>query len=124
MNEYQLSDLVSGVMSNFLNSFTIFLSIITAYVVAAFAAGSRLTRVQLVTVNFCFLLSAGAIGILSILLFERFLVLVRTMQQSLQPEVPQVALIDFSWSIAVLYLALTLGSFVFMNNVRRQRIAE
>lgn len=99
MDEYQLSDLASGQMTNFLTSFTVLVSIVTAYVVAAFAAGSRLTRLQLLTVNFCFLLSAGAIGLLSFLLFQWFLALVLSMQ-TLQTEVPQVPLIDFSWFIA------------------------
>jgi hypothetical protein len=99
------------------------MSIVTAYVVAAFAAGSRLTRIQLITVNFCFLLSVSAIGLLSFLLFGRFVVLVRT-SQSLQTAVPQTPLVDFPWSIAVLYLALTLGSLIFMSNVRKQHVSE
>jgi hypothetical protein len=123
MDEYQLSDLAQGQMSNFLTSFTVFVSIVTAYVVAAFAAGSRLTRLQLLTVNFCFLLSAGAIGLLSFFLFQRFLALVLSMQ-TLQTEVPQVPLIDFSWFIAALYVALVLGSLIFMTNVRRQRMGN
>lgn len=123
MDEYQLSDLASGQMSNFLTSFTVFVSIVTAYVVAAFAAGSRLTRLQLLTINFCFLLLACAIGLLSFLLFQRFLALVLSMQ-TLQTEVPQVPLIDFSWFIAALYVALILGSLIFMTNVRRQRMGN
>jgi hypothetical protein len=85
MDEYQLSDLASGVLGNFLTTFAVFLSIVTTHVVAAFVAGSRLTRVQLVTVNFCFVLSTGSIGLLSFLLFRPFLVLVRSMQ-TLQTE--------------------------------------
>jgi len=123
MDEYQLSDLAQSQMGNFLTSFTVFVSIVTAYVVAAFVAGSRLTRIQLLTVNFCFLLSAGTIGLLSFFLFQRFLVLVRTMQ-ALQTEVPQVPLLDFSWIVAVIYGALVLGSLVFMNNVRGPRTRQ
>ena len=66
MDEYQISDLASGVLSNFLTTFTVFMSIITAY------------------------------------------------------QVPQVLLVDFSWYIALLYVALAAGSIVFMSNVRHQ----
>jgi hypothetical protein len=33
MSEYELAELTTGAMSNFLTSFTIFVSIVTAYVI-------------------------------------------------------------------------------------------
>ena len=73
MTEYEISDLAGGAMSNFLTTFTIFMSIVTAYVIAAFVAGRRLSKIQASVVNFCFLISSGVIGLLSVLIFGVFL---------------------------------------------------
>jgi hypothetical protein len=62
MSEYELAELASGAMSNFLTSFTIFVSIVTAYAITAFAAGQRLSRIQVSVVNTCFLITCGAFG--------------------------------------------------------------
>jgi len=46
MTEYEITDLGVATMSNLLTAFSILLSIITAYVIAAFFAGDRLTTTQ------------------------------------------------------------------------------
>ena len=73
MSEFELSELAGTSMSNFLTSFTVFVSIVTAYVVAAFAAGRKLTRLQVSVVNTCFLIASGAMGLLSVGIFRVFL---------------------------------------------------
>ena len=55
MTEYEVADITASVLSNFLTALTVFLSIVSAYVISAFAAGNRLTRIQLSIVNLCFL---------------------------------------------------------------------
>jgi hypothetical protein len=62
MTEYELSDYTSSIMGNFLTALTVYFSVVTVYVVAAFAAGSRLTKIQLVIVNTCFTVAAGELG--------------------------------------------------------------
>ena len=118
MTEYEIRDLASGSMSNFLTTFTIFMSIVTAYIIAAFIAGRRLTGSQLAIVNACFLISSGVIGLLSYLIFRVFLR--RAQEADAIVGTKSVLLIDFSWTVAVLYVILTIGSLTFMWNVRRK----
>ncbi len=73
MSEFELAELAGMAMSNFLPSFTVFISIVTVYVVAAFAAGRKLTRLQVSVVNTCFLIASVAIGLLSVMIFRVFL---------------------------------------------------
>jgi len=73
MTEYELADLSGAAMSNFLTSFTVFVLIVTAYVIAAFIAGKWLTKAQMYVVNTCFVLASSALGILSVLIFQVFL---------------------------------------------------
>jgi hypothetical protein len=116
MSEYELADLTGGAMSDFLTSFTVFVSIVTAYVVAAFVAGKKLSRSQVATVNVRFLIASGAIGLLSILIFQAFLGRAQALGGS---EVASPILVDFTWVVATLYVVLICGSLVFMRSVQR-----
>ena len=57
MTEYEIADITASVISNFLTSLTVFLSIVCAYVISAFGAGKRLTKIQLSIINLCFVVS-------------------------------------------------------------------
>ena len=116
MSEYELADLAGAAMGNFLTSFTVFVSIVTAYVIAAFTAGKKLTRLQVFIVNGCFLIASGAIGLLSVLIFQVFLARAEALGDS---GVASPITVDFTWIVATLYVVLICGSFVFMRNVRR-----
>ena len=105
MNEYELADYTSSVMGNFLTCITVYFSIVTAYVVAAFAAGARLSRVQLVIVNITFTIAATVIGTLSYLIYVRFYELAVLSQQVLE-----TIIFDFGPPLAILILILYLGS--------------
>ena len=59
MTEYEVADIAASVLANFLTSLTVFLSIVSAYVISAFVAGQRLTKIQLSIVNLCFLVAVG-----------------------------------------------------------------
>ena len=115
MSEYELADIAGVPMGNFLASFTVFISIVTAYVVAAFTAGKRLSTVQVTVVNICFLIAAGAIGSLSILIFQAFL---RRAQALGESEVASPVTVDFTWAVIVLYVILICASLIFMRSVR------
>jgi len=117
MSEYELADLAGIAMSNFLTSFTVFVSIITAYVIAAFTAGKRLSKVQVLVVNTCFLVASVAMGALSLLIFQAFLSRAEALGDS---DVAAPLTIDFTWVVAILYLILVIGSLVFMGNARHR----
>ena len=115
MIDYELANYASSVMGNFLSCITIYFSIVTAYVVAAFAAGKKLTKLQLIIVNTSFSIAAGTIGLLTVLVFNRFLELAQRLQDA-----ERTPLFDFTYALAVLVLVLYLGSLVFMNSVRNK----
>ena len=64
MTAYELSDLMNGVNSNIIAAQAVFLSIVTAYLVVAYARGSELTRFQVFFVNAIFLtfMAIGIVG--------------------------------------------------------------
>ncbi len=119
MTEYELADYTATLMSNFLSAITIFFSIVTAYVVAAFISGDRLTKLQLVVVNATFTIAAGVMGTLSFLIFSRFFELARLTQSQNQSPIA-TPLVDFGLPLAILIIAMYIGGLIFMWSVRRK----
>ncbi len=119
MTEYELADYTATLMSNFLSAITIFFSIVTAYVVAAFISGDRLTKLQLVVVNATFTIAAGVMGTLSFLIFSRFFELARLTQSQSQSPIA-TPLVDFGLPLAILIIAMYIGGLIFMWSVRRK----
>ena len=113
MIDYGLAEYAASVMSNFLSAIALYFSIITAYVITAFIAGSRLTKLQLAIVNVSFTIAAGTIGTLAVLTFGRFFELARRLQDS-----AGTPLVDFSYPLGILVAIVFLGSLVFMWSVR------
>lgn len=116
MTEYEIADIAASVLGNFLTSLTVFLSIVSAYVISAFAVGERLSRVQLTIVNSCFLFAAGILGFFVVALFRRFHALV----QSIDVARGVIGDIDFTWALCVLLLVIVIGSLIFMWSVRTE----
>lgn len=116
MTEYEVADIAASVLGNFLTSLTVFLSIVSAYVISAFVAGQRLTKTQLSIVNFCFLIAVGILGYLVVSLFRRFFGLA----QSIEVERGLIGEVDFTGPLCVLLVAIVLGSLIFMWNVRTE----
>jgi hypothetical protein len=113
MTEYELLDYIASLMANFQTALALFFTIVTAYVVAAFVAGDRLTRLQLLIVNACFAIAAGIVGSLTVLIFARFY------SYAEQASVPDGApLIDFRWPLGLLVFAVFAGCLVFMWSIR------
>lgn len=119
MSEFDLAELAGTAMSNFLTSFTVFVSIVTAYVVAAFGAGRKLTKLQISIVNTCFLIASGAMGLLSVLIFQVFLRRAQALGELNNAVIGVGPVVDFTWVVAVLYVILICGSLAFMWNVRQ-----
>ena len=116
MTEYEIADIAASVLANFLTSLTVFLSIVSAYVISAFVAGQRFYKIQLSIVNLSFLVSAGILGYLVISLFRRFFGLV----QSIELERGLIGEVDFTWPLFALLLIIVLGSLIFMWSVRSE----
>ena len=114
MIDYSLAQYTSSVMGNFLAAVAIFFSIVTAYVIAAFVGGSRLTKLQLVIVNISFTIAAGIFGTLSVLIYSRFVELGRRLQDD-----DGVPIVDYSLPLGILVAIVFLGCLVFMWSVRR-----
>ena len=113
MTEYELLDYIASLMANFQTALALYFTIVTAYVVAAFIAGDRLTRLQLLIVNTCFAIAAGIVGSLTVLIFARFY------SYAIQASVPDGApLIDFRWSLGLLVFTVFVGCLVFMWSIR------
>jgi hypothetical protein len=115
MNEYELADYTTSVMGNFLTAISIYFTIATAYVIAAFSAGERLSTLQIIIVNVSFTIAAGTIGTLSIIIFDRFFELAMHNQGVASTT---TALIDFTFPISFLVLVIYVGCLAFMWNIR------
>lgn len=59
MTEYELLDLVAGAIDSMYDSTTLFLSLISGYLLVAYLVGAKLTRVQTVIVSTLFTVGAG-----------------------------------------------------------------
>jgi hypothetical protein len=59
VSEYELVESIGIYISNSIQSISIYLTVVSAYLVAAFIAGERLTRRQVVIVNCLFVAGAG-----------------------------------------------------------------
>jgi len=117
MTQYEITSLGASIMANFLATFTIFLTIVTAYVITAFVAGPRLTVYQLSIVNACFVTSSLVIGFLSITIYQRATSLVTQTWELTETTAPPI---DVSSVLLLLYVGLLVGSFLFMSSVRRR----
>jgi len=115
MTEYEMAELAEAVGSNFLTTFTIIVSLTTTYVIAAFVAGARLSRFQLVVVNLSYVTSVALIGFLSLQMFQRATVLAQlTAAEYGTPITPR----DVSWVVVALYCGLVIAAMAFMASVR------
>ena len=115
---YEMADYTNSLLDTFLTTFTIFMSIVTAYVITAFAAGDRLTRFQQAIVNILFLLSTSVVGLLAMLTFRRFYshaVMAETPVESLDKPV------DFTIPLTIIFVVLVLGAITFMWSVRQPK---
>ena len=120
MTEYELADIIASRMSNFLTALTVFFSIVTAYIVAAFMTGSRLTPIQYWIVNGCFLIAAGIVGFLVSAIFRQFYVLAFSSYGEGRGLEGAPPVVDFTWPLAVLMTIMVVGSLIFMHTTRKK----
>jgi hypothetical protein len=118
MTEYEIADYTSSVMGNFLSALTIYFSIATTYVIAAFSAGKRLSSFQVAVVNVGFTIAAGIMGMLSVLIFDRFFQLAIRNQGAAETD---ASLVDFTYPLALLVLIIYVGCLAFMWTIRTEQ---
>ena len=117
MTEYEISDYTATIMGNFLTALTVYFSVVTAYVVAAFAAGSRLSKTQLVVINSCFTVAAGIVGLLTVLIFARFFAFAT---QTPEPVGVVSEPVNVTVPLVILIVGIYVGCLVFMWDIRRR----
>ena len=59
MTEYELTDAINSTMSVYASSFTLYLTIISAYLIAGFVAGDRLNSQQFLIISVLFFFASG-----------------------------------------------------------------
>jgi hypothetical protein len=119
VTQYELADYTNSLLDTFLTEFTIFLSLVTAYIIAAFIAGARLSSFQLWIVNSVFCISTGIMGLLSYLTFERFYAHAILAATPASEAISRP--VDFTFPLIFLLVVLVLGSFSFMWSIRRAK---
>jgi len=117
--EYEIADLTTSVMSNYIAAFAIFITIISAYIVVAFVAGAQLSRGQVAFVNLCFLAATVQLSFLCAVMLSRAF--------GLNVKSPLAEIGGPKWSPAAAYFltcishaALVLGCIWFMHRVRNR----
>jgi len=66
MSESEVLEIVNLYASNGMNSFSIWATFTFAYITAAFLAGSRLTKFQVITISSLYFVAAGAFALAAI----------------------------------------------------------
>ena len=118
MTEYEISDIAGNAFGNGVSSFTVFFSIVTAYLVAAHTAGKSLSTTQIAIVNICYLIAAAFFGTFATVAFMRGAVLAREVQFRANETIGSD--IGWIWLMAMIILVIT-ASFCFMWSVRHSK---
>ena len=120
MNAFEFAELSAAAMGNFLATFSVFLSVATAYLVAAYLVGRKLTTLQLSIVNGCYLISSSILGYLVAANFRVFYIWSSSnIEGTIRQSADRPALIDFTWPLTTLLVVIVLGSLTFMYSIRR-----
>ena len=120
MTEYELSDLMNGIVSNVIQGQAVFLTTLTAYLIVAYTVGAKLTRYQVSFVNFVYLLF-GVVGIQAQLYnFDQVYHWGAQIMQ-LRGEAPTIAGAVSRWVFISIRLIMLIGSLVFMWQVRHPK---
>lgn len=119
MTDYEAAALAASAFSNFLAAFGVFLSLVTAYIVATYVAAKKLTSFQISIVNLSFLVSVGILGYLVIATFRVFYgYAALTSAGSIGTLPGRPALVDFTWPLMILLSGIVIGCGAFMYSVR------
>ena len=124
MTEYELTDSMQSVSSNIWAAEAIFLTVLSAYVVVAFTAGSRLSSYQYVFVNTVFLLTVFTNSLNTQELMSQTLHFGSQLQEYSSDYVDSLESEFARFSIWLVYgrrALLTIGALIFMWSVRHPK---
>ncbi|MDB3908600.1 hypothetical protein N9390_03620 [Gammaproteobacteria bacterium] len=97
MTAFEIAEITASAMGNFLTSFSVFLSVASAYLVAAYLVGSKLTTLQLAIVNGSYLIATSILGYLVGANFRVFYIWASSNPEGvIRQSENRPALIDFS----------------------------
>lgn len=122
MNEYQTGDLLYNVVSNIIADQTVYITMLSAYLVVAYTVGSKLTRYQVAFINFVFIVYTF-IGILAQMAMLHTAIHYGDDMAEFRGEsrifstTGEVA----RWAMIVIRLAMSVGALVFMWQVRHTK---
>ncbi len=118
MTEYEIVNTAGMAFGNGLSSFTVFFSLVTAYLVTAHMAGRSLSRPQVIIINVCYFLAAAFFGIFTVAVFFRGMQMSMAAQRIetvTSFQVPDGT--GWQWVALIVVVVLT-ASFYFMWTVR------
>ncbi|MFK7864826.1 MAG: hypothetical protein AB8B95_11445, partial [Pseudohongiellaceae bacterium] len=119
MNPIEIFEMSALAMGNFLTTFSVFLSVATAYLVAAYLAGAKLTTLQLSIVNGSYLIATSILGYLVASNFRVFFIWASSNPEGLVRQSGRApVLIDFTWPLSTLLIIIVIGSLTFMYSIR------
>jgi hypothetical protein len=120
MNEYELLDAVNSTMSLFVSTFLAYLTIVSAYLIAAFISGDKLTTQQFIIISVLFLFSAFLM-VWSIWGLGSRIVYTAEAFRHLNPEYPILIKAFFRNSLTIVCALGVLASLKFMWDVRHPK---
>ena len=120
MTEYELADLTTSVMGNYLTAYSTFITVSSAYVIAAFMAGGRLSQAQVAFLNLCFVTLTVLTSVLCATMLARALAL------NLQSPLADLSGPAWGPSAAFVVTGVVNGSIIvgciwFMHRVRKSQ---
>jgi hypothetical protein len=120
MTEYELVDAVNSTMSLFLSTFMGYLTIVSAYLIAAFLLGDKLTTQQFIIISILFFFAAGLV-VWSIWGLGSRIVYTADAVRHVNPEYPIIFKNLFRNSMTTVCALGILASFKFMWDVRHPK---
>jgi len=123
LTEYEITNTAGMAFGNGMSSFTVFFSLVTAYLVAAHMAGRSLSRPQVIIVNVCYFFAAVFFGATTVVFFLRGMQMSSAAQRIETVTSLQVAN-NWGWGwqwVALIVVVVLTASFYFMWTVRHPK---
>jgi hypothetical protein len=120
MAEYELAELIVLHAEAATDIFSIFLTIISAYLIAAFVGGTRLARSQAIILNSMFVVSS-LVSSYRCVEALRYQLYYTEKLKLIAPDSPHTVSVAFLYVISVVFLVAILASIKFMWDIRHHR---
>lgn len=120
MTEYELTDAINSTMSVYSGAFTLYLTIVSAYLIAGFVAGDRLTKDQFVIVSVLFFFASG-LAVFAMFGAGTRIVYVADALRLADAENPIKFRAEFNYTLAAIATLGIIASFKFWWDIRHPR---